>query len=143
MGDQVKPDWRVIRFIDTATCNADWLQKNSVKETGVFYVYDHNRHVYIADLSPSFELHAMVPYVIHEGDVSDTIKEQADEDMRLAMYEQDVIYIYSRDIGVRPWKQATDYVDLPEREEEQNDDAYYMACVEVFREQFNANHPWF
>ena len=143
MTEQVRPDWRIIRFNETRHCDAKWLAENRVKETGVFYVYDHNRHVYIADLSPSFELHAMVPYVIQEDDATEAMQEKADEDMRTAMYDADVVYIYSRDIGVRPWKPATDYVNLPEREEDQDDDAYYMACIETFREQFNANHPWF
>lgn len=142
--DTIKSDWRIVKMIDTLECGSDWLKDNAVKETGIFYVYDHNRHVYIADLSPSYELHAMVSYVIHDSDdVSDEVKERATDDVNACMYEQDVIYIYSRNIGNRPWKDATEYVGLPEREEDQDDEAYYKACIEVFREGFNANHPWF
>jgi hypothetical protein len=137
-------DWRILRWDETAMCGEGWIAERHIRETGTFYVYDHDRHVHLCELTPSLELWAMEPYVLFDSpDVDEATREAAEEEAREAMYEQDVCYVHVVDVRGKPWRPLGDFCDLPEREPGQDDDAYYRACVEHIRERLAGSPPWF
>lgn len=138
------PDWRILRWDETSLCGEDWIKERRIRETGAFYLYDHARWVHLCEFTPSLELWAVESYVLFDSpDVDEATYELAEDEARQAMYEQDVSYVHVVDVRNRPWRPLSEFCDLPEREDDQDDEAYYMACVEYVRERLNGNPPWF
>ncbi len=137
-------DWRILRWDETALCGEGWIRERRIRETGVFYLYDHDRHVHLCEFTPSLELWAIDSYVLFDApDVDEETCEAAEQEARDAMWEQEICYVHVVDVAGKPWRPLREFYDLPEREPEQDDEAYYQACVEAVREHLSGNPPWF
>ena len=134
-------DWRIVRLNETRDCGDDWIQQNKIKETGVYYLYDASSRTHLCELTPSYELWAVESYVTFTDEVSDEWRERVDDEVRIAMYDRYLIYVHCTDLSGKPSKSFLG--GTPDREEGQDDEAYYSACVEAIQEYLNGNPPCF
>ena len=52
----VKPDWYAVSFNDTKDWNIAAADKKYIKEIYSVYFFDKNKHVYLAEITPSYHL---------------------------------------------------------------------------------------
>lgn len=138
------PDWRILRWDETSLCGEDWIRERRIRETGAFYLYDHARHVHLCEFTPSVELWPVASYVLFDSpDVDEETCSLAEDEAREAVDEHGVSYVHAVDVRGRPWRPLSEFCELPEREEGQDDEGYYQACVEHVTERLLGNPPWF
>jgi len=143
----IVPDWRLVKLDDTHFCDENWRREVKLKACGVFYLYDRNRHVHCCELTPSYELHAVATW--NEFECEDPtcfdecnperVREAVDDVLRDAMYEQSVIYVWT--FQLRAPEQIIAHP--PEREADEDEEAFYDRAVEELREYYQGNSPWF
>jgi hypothetical protein len=138
MKTEPSEDWRIVKVDETRYCSEALAREKKIKEIGVYYFYDASRRVHCCELTPSYELWATEPYAVFTEDVPDEWREDVDSDLRQSMNDHDVVYVH-RVTGFEQGYRGA----LPDREDGQDDEAYYMACVEAIREDLAGNSPCF
>jgi hypothetical protein len=140
--ERVPFNWRLVKVEQSSMCDASWLAENKVKECGVFYLYDANRHVHICSFTPNYECWPVAAYAIGTSDdLSEEEREAlANVEMEVMASEEACAYFDVSDVDRMPGQPVT---IAPDREEGEDAETYYKRAVEEMREQFQGNPPWF
>lgn len=140
---RVPYDWRLVKVDQKSMCDGPWLQEKQVTACGVFYLIDANTHVHICSFTPNLEAWPMQGFADFATNEA-AEKDEGEVEMEMLSAEQDPVSYFGTDIlGKCPWKPATDYVNFPEPEEGETDDAYRMRCADELREVLCGNPAWF
>ena len=135
-------DWRIVKLDDTRYFDETWHKSVGLKSCATYYVYDANRHVHLCEWTPSLELHAVAvdaEYTDYDA-TTDEAREEVDEVLRSAMYDQEVTYVHVDDLGKAPQQHIKDDT---KREDGEDDEHFYLRIVEGLREYYQGNCPYF
>lgn len=141
--NDVKPDWRIIKVDQTSYCAPEWRVEQRIETCGVFYLVDVNLHVHICSFTPNLEawpMHAYVTFTVPWDEVDDGTATDIEFEL---MASEEVCQYFGTDVERLPSRPATDYVDIPEQEEDETDSAWRYRVAEHVRECLCGNPVWF
>ncbi len=141
--ERVPFDWKLVKVDQTSMCNAAWLAEKGVKACGVFYLFDANRHVHICSFQATYELTPVASYAEPVKGLDLTEKESealGDVEQEVLNTEEACCYMDVSQVDRLP-QQAVGGV--PDREEDEDSEAYYLRACEELREYYQGNTPWF
>lgn len=141
--ERVPFDWKLVKVDQSRYCDAEWLAKKGVASCGVFYLYDANRHVHICSFQATYELHPVAGWAVpvKDGDLTEEESEALfDVEQEMLNTEESVTYMDVSPVDRMPSEAVK---GVPEREEGEDGEAYYLRACEELREYYAGNTPWF
>lgn len=131
-------EWRIVKIDQTRYCDSAWLASHGVTACGIYAVVDVSRRIHICSLTASAEVWPAVAY----ADRVDPDKDPDGEVEIEIMRSEEPCDYYDMSVALKlPFRSASHLV--PDREEDEDEDAYYRRIVDVLVESLNANHPGF
>ena len=122
--EKVPFDWRIVKCNQTDYCGAEWLAEHHVKECGVYYLFDANRHVHICSFTPSAELWPMNAYAIPVDDIELTDEQNeaiGEVELEIMNSEEACSYTDMRDAVRWPHEKVTNL----------DEDSYCAPCCDI------------
>jgi hypothetical protein len=131
--------WRVVKVDWTSHCGEDWRAEAGIDRVYVYYLYDANRHVHICSFTPSQECFPVAYEVTFTSDEAREADE-GESELELQQAEDPCSYFDVRDVERMPSRPVP---WAPDREPDEDAEAYYERACEEFREHFAGNPPHF
>lgn len=137
-------DWRIVKVEQKGMCAEEWVEEKKIATCGFFYLYDANRHVHICSFTPSQELFPLTPYVTFTEEPPEDeyggqpLYDEVEDELQQA--EEPCCYMDASDVRRLPSQPAGWSVD---REDDEDDETYYMRAVQEMTEYYRGNHVWF
>lgn len=133
----VKPDWRIVKVGQKSMCNKAWVAEKQIETCGVYYLIDANLHVHICSITPCLEAWPMVGFATFATDEAS----EADEgEVELAMLNaDDPVSYYDLSVLRNPSEPASRFINIPDREEDEEDEKYRARVADEVREYLSGN----
>lgn len=137
-------DFRVVKVEQRGLWASEWAEENKIDSCGVFYLIDASLHIHICSLTPCLEAWSLVPFVTFSEGVEDEDGGKASEiEYELMSSETNVSYFGTQVLDSCPSRPLSDYIDIPEREEDEDDERYRERVADEAREYLQGNPCWF
>jgi hypothetical protein len=131
---EVQPDWRLVRVEQTQHCDPAYLKKKGIVTVGMIYLIDANLHVHICSLTPCLEAWPVQSFVDFK---SLELAELDEGEAEFELFRNDDAVSYF-DLGVlKNSISAANYA--PEREPDEEFDAYRMRAADKVRDHLAGN----
>ncbi len=140
--EKVPFDWQIVKVEQLHMVGDQWRAKKKIATCGVFYLYDANRDVHICSFTPSAELWPVAGYATFTSQEAGNADEGETENEMLQS-EESVVYMDRPDVERLPRQPASEYVDPPTREDDEDCETYYKRAIEKMSEYLQGNPPWF
>lgn len=133
-------DWRLVKVDQTAYIT-EHAREKQIEACGVFYLIDASLHVHICSATPALEAWPVQGFATFQTEEASE-KDEGETEMEMLNSEEAVTY-FDTHVLDKHSKPATEYIDFPEPEEGETDDAYRMRCADELREYLAGNPAWF
>ncbi len=132
-------NWRIVKIEQKSMCDQGWIADAKIETLGVYYLVDTSRHVHICSLTPSLEMWPMNAYATFATDEAADLDE-GETEMEMLSSEEACSYVDASDLCRWPSEPVS---NVPERDEDDTDEEYYLRVVEHMREHLCGNPVWF
>lgn len=139
----IPADWRVVKVDWTGYCGETWRKEKKIESVGIFYLIDANLHVHICSFTPNLEAWPLIPFATFTEEHEDDGETAQEVETEMMNSEEGVSYFGTDVLDNCPHKPATDYINIPEQEEDEPHEKYRARVADEVREYLQGNPCWF